>query len=229
MDLDKIRKESEEYQREHPIDREKSFYLRIEDEYHRLLIDYNGIDKMEIIILPVKIKPLHIYVPEEEIEEIINAVTPLKKETEKFGIKPDNSFYNRYYKLSRKEISEEYPVDIGKEMFGEHLYLCSDDTCLELIANLENFILTKYPEFKVTYENAKNIVDAEKERAALEEQEWFDSLSINTLKENYPLLFDENGEFTKEAIKTIGNLIDEHAPNYVNRKKKKNKTPLNKK
>ena len=225
MDLDKIRKEDEEYQRKHPIDREKSFNLRIEDEYHRLFIEYNGIDKIEIRYLPVKSEPLHINVPEEEIEEIINVVTPLKKEAEKFGIKPNNSFYG----LSPEERIEDYPVRISKEMIGEPLYLCSDDTCLELIANLENFILTKYPEFKVAYENAKNIVDAEKERVALEEQELFDSLSINNLKENYPLLFDENGEFTKEAIKTIGNLIDEHAPNYVNRKKKKNKTPLNKK
>ena len=225
MDLDKMRKESEEYQRKHPRDREKSFYLRIEDEYHRLYIEYNGIDKMEIIYSPVKTDYLYIDVPEEEIEEIINAATPLKKEAEKFGIKPNMSFYG----LSRKERSEEYPVRISKEMIGDSLVLCSDDTCLELIANLESFILTKYPEFKVAYEYSKKIVDAEKERAALEEQEWFDSLSINTLKENYPLLFDENGEFTKEAIKTIGSLIDEHAPNYVNRKKKKNKTPFNKK
>ena len=46
-------------------------------------------------------------------------------------------------------------------------------------------------------------------------------LSVKTLQEKYPKLFDETGEFTEEGIQLIMSLINQYAPDMANNEIKK--------
>ena len=186
--------------------RNAGFTLRIDDKYHRSVITYDkeeGLDKNQLSYKLLTRRSdgtgvsYTIVLPEEEEDEVIDLFADVEQYAMEYGSEmPVGSA-----RSPRAGVIVGSPMDIGS-------YFISDDKSYEMAYRVEDHILGKHPELKPFLGISKEYVDRKEQEEAEAKKAAFDSLSINTLKEKYPVLFDENGEFKKEAIQFIISLID---------------------
>ena len=182
-----------------------SFNIKIEDKYQRSYIDYDGISlsyeyggKGSDGISPD--------LKQEDINNIINLCEPLVDYTNKNGFNKPISF-----------TADTKIIAVGKQLFdADKKYVENDENAIDMASRIQAYIFEKYPEVEKLHDESIYRIKQEEDALEREQEDIFNDLSINTLKEKYPSLFDENGEFKKESIKLIMSLIDEYAPQIEN-------------
>lgn len=209
--LEQVRKNMEEYEKNKPpVNAEKMFCLKIDDKYQRSYLEYDGIDKMEFKLGPKGIKNqdyVSFYIPTEHIESIVCLVDPLKEEIIKYG-------------ENKRIANAETATYINKEK-EQYKCLWTDNESKRMIQELETAIFKINPELEKIYMESMNRIIQEETDKALEEYINSTRLSVKTLQEKYPKLFDETGEFTEEGIQLIMSLINQYAPDMANNEIKK--------
>lgn len=147
------------------------------------------------------------YIPTEHIESIVCLVDSLKEEIIKYG-------------ENKRIANAETATYINKEK-EQYKCLWTDNESKRMIQELETAIFKINPELEKIYMESMNRIIQEETDKALEEYINSTRLSVKTLQEKYPKLFDETGEFTEEGIQLIMSLINQYAPDMANNEIKK--------
>ena len=197
--LEELRKQVAELEKDMPpINRERSFSIKIEDKYQRSYLDYDGIKKMEFRFGGKGSRSEMVVLPAEDIEKVCEIVAPLKEYAEAYG-------FDTTYGHPRHQVT------YAPSQYDSSKYLDDDSKAVTMAVSIETYLFERFPAMREMYDESVRGVTQKEQEAAAEKQRMFDELSLDTLRQKYPTLFDENGDFTKEGIQLIMNLIDNHA------------------
>ena len=188
------------------INNEKHFYVAIDDKYHRAFLEYDGINKIKYTFGGKGILDgyIGIVLSEEEKEPVISKYNQLKEYAKESGID--------YYTNGFENVS----VVDGTNF---KMVLGNDYDALNYAHEIEKVIMDKHPEIYEKYKLAIEFIEQNEKES---KQKGLDDLSISTLKEKYPVLFDANGELKKESISLIMTLIDTYVPKLSKQEELKN-------
>ncbi len=184
-----------------PVNEEKHFQVMVDDKYHRSFIEYNGIDKVSYRFGGKGLSGdfTDVVLSEKEKEEVLSRYNQLIKYAKEEGIESYSEFAN----LTIKD-GADFRISLG-----------DDRDAFIMVQDIETIIMEKHPELIAKYELAVEAINQKEQKAEEAKQAELDGLSINSLKEKYPSMFDANGEVKKESISLIMTLIDTYAPNLA--------------
>ncbi len=194
----------------------KEFELKVDDKYHKSYLTY-GIDYSESISNPER-KVLtyellthradgsgvshSVVIPDEDVEEIIEMFRQVDVFVNEHG--------SELVMGSKRPMNRGVTVQSG--IMGSFSSL---PKAYELAYAIEEKIMSKHPELREPMGISKTYVQNREREEQERKQADFDSLSLATLKERYPSMFDEKGELKKEAVRLIIQLIDNFATEKV--------------
>ena len=186
-----------------PMNLERSFHVRVEDKYHRSYITYDGLKNVHYKFGGKKTTGGWIErdLPEEDLPKVMDKYNELK------------AFAEEYYPENEPNPSAQQYVSIGPEENDNKHFMELDKEALEMAFSIEQVFMERYPEIKANYDEAVNNVNIFAEQSRIEEMRKNEArLAFKEFKEEHPELFYEDGNFKKEAIDLISNLIN----NYTN-------------
>lgn len=200
------------------FNKEYSFHLSIQDTFHRLFIEYNGIDKISIILWykdGVNTKEI----PFEDINYVIELTRPLRERIQEYGFEQEINFWDNFEenlqdfneKLGKNEYPGYYPIEFNNsclDSFHKNNFFLGDGPTLILypysietgmIHKIENFLFTKYPELNRINDNTTKENGISKTTDAL-----VDNVEEDNINDQLDFLFEsEDSEYESSTLNSL--------------------------
>ena len=190
-----------------PVNKDRMFYIKIEDKYQRSYLEYDGIDNMKFRFGGKGSRRVDYIVPPEDIETVVGLVAPLKAYAEEYGFDNPLGYPN-------------HQITFAESIFGKTRYLDDDSKSIKMAADLEAYFFGKNSELKTVYDESVREITQREQSEDDEKQRMFDELSLDTIRNAYPAMFDENGNFTKESIQLLMNLLGQYTSSAIKGEKR---------